>query len=111
MSDLIERLASMIEYAEFSLSPEMILCDRMDALRQMLRGELARQSEASAFSGRLSGKTYDQLCRTKLWCEANPGKKVALVSTKGRLEMTFVPDAPKPKDKPMPFPAEDQDYL
>jgi len=37
-----ERLTSMAEYAESSLSVEMILWDRMDALRQMLRGEIAR---------------------------------------------------------------------
>jgi hypothetical protein len=41
-----ERLTSMAEYAESSLSAEMILWDRMDALRQMLRGEIARLRKA-----------------------------------------------------------------
>jgi hypothetical protein len=37
-----DRLTSMAEYAEASLSPEMFSWKRMDALRQMLRGEIAR---------------------------------------------------------------------
>ena len=45
VENVIERLTNMAEYAEASLSPEMILWDRMEALRHMLRGEIARLSD------------------------------------------------------------------
>lgn len=45
VDSVIERLTSMAEYAEASLSPEMILWDRIEALQHMLRGEIARLSD------------------------------------------------------------------
>jgi hypothetical protein len=43
-SSSIDRLRSMAEYAEASINPETSCVDwkRMDALRMMLRGEIAR---------------------------------------------------------------------
>lgn len=45
VDNVIERLTSMAVYAEKSLSPETILRDRVEALRHMLRGEIARLSD------------------------------------------------------------------
>ena len=43
----IERLEAMVRYVEDSLHPESnsATWERMDALRHMLRGEIARQTE------------------------------------------------------------------
>jgi pyrroloquinoline quinone (PQQ) biosynthesis protein C len=41
----LERLETMARYAEDSLSVEMILWDRMDALYHMLRAEISRGEE------------------------------------------------------------------
>lgn len=52
--------------------------------------------------GRPAGKVYDQVFNAKLWCEANPGKKLAIISTRGRLEMIFTETEsirPQPKEE------------
>lgn len=70
LESIVERLTSMAEYAEHSLSPNQDLWKRMDALRQMLRGEIARLNQYD--HTRIQSRMVKENKMTTIWALGAP---------------------------------------